>query len=132
MTNADLLATLHNTQTLLEAEQQRRQTAEANFESCNQARRLAEKEVDRLRAAAAFDSLLAPLDSAEIIALRIEVDRLRKERRSLWKFVKPVEGVQLVYLGVHAVRWYEAAGEYKPTAGFIQANYNDEDKEGAL
>jgi hypothetical protein len=50
MTNAaNLLATLHNTQTLLEAEQQRRQVAEANFESCNRARRLAEDEVDRLR-----------------------------------------------------------------------------------
>jgi hypothetical protein len=50
MTNtANLLATLHNTQMLLEAEQRRRQTAEANFESCNRARLLAEDEVDRLR-----------------------------------------------------------------------------------
>ena len=50
-----------------------------------------------------------------------EITRLQTERRSLWRFVKPEEGAQVVYLGVHAVRWYEAAGEYEPTAGFIQA-----------
>jgi hypothetical protein len=50
-----------------------------------------------------------------------EIARLQEERRNLWRFVKPVEGAPVVYVGVHAVRWYEAAGEYEPTAGFVQA-----------
>jgi hypothetical protein len=54
-----------------------RMEAEANFESCNRARQLAETEVKRLRGELAFDSILAPLDSAEIVALRVEVERLR-------------------------------------------------------
>ena len=54
-------------------------------------------------------------------ALLDEVERLRTERRGLWRFVKPVDGALVVYVGVHAVRWYEAAGEYEPTAGFVQA-----------
>jgi hypothetical protein len=75
----------------------------------------AEAEVARLREERNLDARERAHDAAEIA-------RLRNERRGLWRFVKPVEGAPVVYVGVHAVRWYEAAGEYEPTAGFVQAD----------
>jgi hypothetical protein len=101
-----ILADLHNTRTLLEAEQQRRQSAE--------------DEVARLRNLCHTYREDADENARHLVAVRAEVARLREERRSLWCFVKPEEGVPVVYVGVHVVRWYEAAGEYEPTAGFVR------------
>jgi hypothetical protein len=56
-----------------------------------------------------------------IAELKHEVARLQTERRGLWKFVHPVDGAQVVYVGVHAVSWHKITGE-EPTAGFVQAD----------
>jgi hypothetical protein len=114
-----LLADLRNTRTLLEAEQERRQRAEAKVEAM-------QTQVDHLTDLLHSGTLVNAGLLAQLITVTDERNALRAERRSLWRFVKPEEGVPVVFVGVHVVHWYEAAGEYEPTAGFVQADSGED------
>ena len=95
---------------------------EAEFERLrvDNARLLAEVERLRTEIEQQHAALVTPEGYRGMVsnALADEVERLRAERRGLWRFVEPVEGALLVYCAVHTIQWRSEWGE--PTAGFVQ------------
>ena len=96
---------------------------EAEFERLrtDNARLLAEVERLRTEIEQQRAALATPEGYRGVVSEQLadEVERLRAERRGLWRFVEPVEGALLVYCAVHTIQWRSEWGE--PAAGFVQA-----------